>query len=237
MRGVFVTGTDTGVGKTQVALALLRAFVRAGLHTVGMKPVASGTVLTPDGLRNEDAQLLQQAASLPKPYELVNPYAFIPPIAPHIAATEAGMSIELPRILKAFHQLCEGADVAVVEGVGGWQVPLSDTLGMPDVVRALALPVILVVGLRLGCLNHALLSTRAIRSDGLKLAGWVANGIDPHFERHAENLITLTHGINAPLLSTIPYQSAPSADPMTDCFDAENIIRLLGGSGGHDSWV
>ncbi|MGH8414141.1 MAG: dethiobiotin synthase [Gammaproteobacteria bacterium] len=231
MRGLFVTGTDTGVGKTCVATGLVRACVRAGLRTVGMKPVASGCVQTSDGLRNEDALALQAAANMPRPYEQVNPYCFGPPIAPHLAAAEVGVVIELPRILAAFTQLCAGADVVVVEGVGGWQVPLSESFGVPELARALALPVILVVGLRLGCLNHALLSARAIRDDGLRLAGWVANGIDPKFEHRAGNLATLIRAIHAPLLADISWQPESNIDGFTDCLDQGRLLRLLADSG------
>ncbi len=231
MRGLFITGTDTGVGKTRVATGLVRACVRAGLQTVGMKPVASGGVKTPDGLRNEDALALQAAANMPRPYEQVNPYSFEPPIAPHLAAAEAGLIIELPRILSAFTPLCVGADMAVVEGVGGWQVPLSGSFGVPDLARALALPVILVVGLRLGCLNHALLSARAIRDDGLRLAGWVANGIDPQFERREGNLATLKRAIHAPLLADITWQPGLSADGFADKLDQRGFLQLLEDSG------
>lgn len=233
MHGLFVTGTDTGVGKTQVATALLHMLARAGRKTVGMKPVASGAVLTRDGLRSDDALRLQEAASLSRPYELVNPYAFAPPIAPHIAAAEAGITVELSTIVRAFHRLSAGADAVIVEGVGGWQVPLSEKLAVPDVIRALALPVILVVGLRLGCLNHALLSARAICNDGLKLAGWVGNGVDPHFERRAANLATLTRRLEAPLLAEIPYQPTFTVAEVAGIFDAENTIRALGPT--HDS--
>src|SRR6185312_4091795 len=190
-RGFFVTGTDTGIGKTRVSAGLLKALSKSGLKTVGMKPVASGAETTAAGLRNEDALTLQSAASLKRPYELVNPYCFAPPVAPHLAAREAGVEIELDRLLGAYGELCRGADAVVVEGVGGWQVPLSDSLELPDLARALELPVVLVVGMRLGCLNHALLTARALRADGLELAGWVANAIDPAFQRPEANLATL----------------------------------------------
>lgn len=227
MRGLFVTGTDTGVGKTLVAAALVRALSRSGLKTVGMKPVASGSLLTPEGLRNGDALQLQAAADMARPYEQVNPYAFAPPIAPHIAAREVGVKIELPRILSAFEQLCTGADAVVVEGVGGWQVPLADDFAQPDLARALNLPVILVVGLRLGCLNHALLSARAIRADGLTLTGWMANGIDANFERRAENLATLAQLLNTPLLSVIPWQPRATADEATARIQADMFIEIM----------
>lgn len=227
MRGAFVTGTDTGVGKTLVAVAMLRALARAGLKTVGMKPVASGAVTTSEGLRNDDALQLQAAATVAQPYELVNPYAFAPPIAPHLAAADAGVVIALPRILESFRQLCAGADAVIVEGVGGWQVPLADGLGVPELARASGLPVILVVGLRLGCLNHALLSARAIRADGLRLAGWVANGIDSGFERRSGNIATLQRSLNAPLLADIPWRPGCTIEERADCLDSAGITGFL----------
>jgi dethiobiotin synthetase len=210
MKGVFVTGTDTGIGKTRVSVGLLHALNKAGLKSVGMKPVASGARMTPEGLRNDDALALQAAASLKRPYELVNPYCLAPAIAPHLAAREAGVAIELAVLRGTFEKLRQGADATVVEGVGGWQVPLAESLELPDMVRELELPVLLVVGLRLGCLNHALLTARAIRADGLELLGWVANGIDPGFERPEANVATLESALDAPLLGRLPY--APGAD-------------------------
>ncbi|HEX7964315.1 MAG TPA: dethiobiotin synthase [Gammaproteobacteria bacterium] len=209
IKGFFVTGTDTGMGKTRVSAGLLKALAASGLKTVGMKPVASGAEMTPEGLRNEDALALRSAASLKRPYELVNPYCFAPPVAPHLAAREAGVEIALEPLRDAYRELCRGADAVVVEGVGGWQVPLSGTLELPDLARELELPVVLVVGLRLGCLNHAFLTARALRADGLELAGWVANAIDSHFQRPEANLATLAAGLGAPLLGQLPY--APKA--------------------------
>jgi dethiobiotin synthetase len=211
MRGWFVTGTDTEIGKTRTSCGLLRAFAAAGLRSAGMKPVASGSMRTPDGLRNEDALALQQSASVPLPYELVNPYAFEPPIAPHIAAAEAGVRIELQPILDAFALVSARSEVTIVEGVGGWCVPLSNQLTLPQLARALGLPVIMVVGMRLGCLNHAVLTARAIHEDGLQLAGWVANGIAAEFPRAQENLATLREAITAPLLGEVPHAPDPQA--------------------------
>lgn len=211
MKGFFVTGTDTGIGKTRVSAGLLRALSGAGLKSAGMKPVASGAEMTADGLRNDDALALMAAASLKKPYSLVNPYCFAPPVAPHLAAREAQVEITLDPIRTAFAGLCLGADAVVVEGVGGWQVPLSETLEVPDLARELELPVLLVVGMRLGCLNHALLTARAIRADGLELAGWVANAVDPDFQRPEANLASLSAALGAPLLGQLPH--APKARP------------------------
>jgi len=211
MKGFFITGTDTGVGKTRVSSGLLKALARSGLKAVGMKPIASGATMTPEGLRNEDALALQAAASLKRDYALVNPYCFAPPIAPHIAALDAQVEISLDQIRAAYAALCRDADAAVVEGVGGWQVPLSPALELPDLAREFDLPVLLVVGLRLGCLNHAQLTARAIRADGLELAGWVANAVDPDFQRPEANLATLAAELQAPLLGQLPY--APKTRP------------------------
>lgn len=205
MRGVFVTGTDTGIGKTRVSAGLLKALSKAGMQSVGMKPVASGAAMTADGLRNEDALALMAAASLKKPYAVVNPYCFAPPVAPHLAAREVKVEIGLDPIRTAYSELCLGADAVVVEGVGGWQVPLSETLELPDLARELALPVLLVVGMRLGCLNHALLTARAIRADGLELAGWIANAVDPDFLRPEANLASLSAALGVPLLGQLAH--------------------------------
>jgi dethiobiotin synthetase len=209
VRGFFVTGTDTGIGKTRVSAGLLKAFGKAGLKSAGMKPIASGATQMPEGLRNEDALALMAAASLQKPYAVVNPYCFAPPVAPHLAAREAQVEIGLDPIRTAYAELCLGADAVVVEGVGGWQVPLSSGLELPDLAREFELPVLLVVGMRLGCLNHALLTARAIRADGLELGGWVANAVDPDFQRPEANLATLEAELGAPLLARLGY--APKA--------------------------
>ena len=209
MKGCFVTGTDTGIGKTRVSAGLLKALSKMGMKTVGMKPVASGADRTPDGLRNADALALQKAASLKRDYALVNPYCFAPPVAPHLAAREAGVEIDLDTLRSAYAVLCRDADAVVMEGVGGWQVPLAPGLEVPDLAREFELPVLLVVGMRLGCLNHALLTARAIRADGLELAGWVANAVDPNFQRPEANLATLDAELGAPLLARLGY--APKA--------------------------
>ena len=204
-RGVFVTGTDTGIGKTHASVALVRAHRACGRHAIGMKPVASGCRETQEGLRNEDAEALIAASDPVPAYSLCNPYAFAPPIAPHIAAREAGIAIALDPIVAAYGRLAAMADRVVVEGVGGWSVPLSDALMQADLARALGLPVVLVVGLRLGCINHALLSARAIVADGCVLGGWIANRIDPAMARAYENLDTLRARIDAPLLGVLAH--------------------------------
>jgi dethiobiotin synthetase len=210
-RGCFVTGTDTGIGKTHASCAILAALRARGLRATGMKPVASGSRVTPAGLRNEDAEALI-AASDPQPsYDECNPFAFEPPVAPHLAALQAGVVITLPPLLQAQARLAARADRVVVEGVGGWAVPFSATLDQADLAKALGLPVVLVVGLRLGCHNHALLSARAIAADGCRLAGWIANRVDPDMALADGNIETLRARIGAPLLGILPH--APGAAP------------------------
>ena len=202
----FVTGTDTEVGKTFSTCALLHVLRRHGVHAVGMKPVAAGT---DDEGRNDDVEALLAASATRLPRELVNPYLFQPAIAPHIAAAEAGQRIDIGHIVATFGALRELADAVLVEGVGGFCVPLGDDSDTADLAERLALPVILIVGMRLGCINHALLTEQAIAARGLKLAGWIANRIDPAMPRFAENLAALTGRIGAPLLGVIPANSTP----------------------------
>jgi dethiobiotin synthetase len=205
-RGVFVTGTDTEVGKTVVATALVRTLVGAGLKVAVMKPVAAGAAATPEGPRNEDAVALMEAANASNVYSLVNPYCLEIPASPHIAAAKAGISLEFPRIAFAFETLAQTADLVVVEGAGGWYAPINHTQTMADLASALGLPVLLVVGLRLGCLNHALLTARAVEAQGLPLAGWFANHVEPAFEHSEENVATLESRLGAPLLGSIAFQ-------------------------------
>lgn len=216
-QGYFVTGTDTGVGKTLVSCALLRAFVAQGKTAVGMKPVAAGCENSRNGLSCEDVERLIAAGNVAAPRELLNPYAFCPPIAPHIAAAQAGVEIRLERIAAAFAQLQTLADMVVVEGVGGWRVPLNEREDTADMARSLGLPAILVVGMRLGCLNHALLSAAAIEAAGLKLAGWVANRIDPGMPAFEENRRALEHRLAAPLLGEVPYCIHPDSGAAAGC--------------------
>jgi dethiobiotin synthetase len=204
-KGFFVTGTDTGVGKTVVCAALTRALVARGLRVAVMKPIASGSDPTPQGLRNSDALTLMAAANVPAPYEVVNPYCFHPPISPHIAAREAGAAIDLTLLRSRFDALAAASDCVIVEGAGGWLAPISDTAAMADLAAALALPVLLVAGLRLGCLNHALLTRESVSARGVAFAGWIANAIDPHFERPGENLATLTQRLGEPPLARVPF--------------------------------
>lgn len=220
-QGYFVTGTDTGIGKTTVSCALLRAFAAQGNSVVGMKPVAAGCRREGDVLVSEDVELLRGASSLDLADELINPYAFEPPIAPHIAAEQVGMEIELARIHEAFKKLQNQADIVVVEGVGGFCVPLNPREDTADMAVMLGLPVILVVGIRLGCLNHALLSAEAIARRGLKLAGWVANFAQVEKVNAAEqNIATLEQRLGAPLLGVVGYQEFP------DVAKSESLLHL-----------
>lgn len=204
-KGFFVTGTDTGVGKTVASAALARALVARGLRVAVMKPIASGSDPTPEGLRNSDALALMAAANVTAPYEVVNPYCFLPPISPHIAAREALVTIDVALLRSRFDSLATASDCVVVEGAGGWLAPISDTATMADLAAALSLPVLLVIGLRLGCLNHALLTRESLATRGVPFAGWIANAVDPHFDRPAENLATLTHRLGQPPLAHIPF--------------------------------
>lgn len=206
----FVTGTDTGIGKTVAALALMAALSSRGRRVAGMKPVASGAAMTPEGLRNEDALALQAASTAAIPYEDVNPIALEAPLAPEIAAARAGQRIDPEVIRQAFLRLCRRADAIVVEGVGGWRVPLGRDFSSADLVRALELQVILVVGLRLGCINHALLSAEAIAADGLSLAGWIGNHPGVVFEEAPSSMDYLRAHLPAPCLGEIPALPAPS---------------------------
>jgi dethiobiotin synthetase len=221
VRGIFVTGTDTNCGKTEVSLGLMAAWQSRGLRTLGMKPVATGCKPGPTGLQNADALRLQAQGSSRAPYGLVNPYAFEPPIAPHIAAGQSGAEIELGPIANAYRTLAAESDRMVVEGVGGWRVPLSTSRSVSDLPRALGLPVLMVVGLRLGCLNHALLTAESIRADGAHLAGWVANGIDPRMEASDANLATLAALLGSPCIGVVPWLSPPEPSELAGYLNPE----------------
>lgn len=209
MRGVYVTGTDTGIGKTVASASLLHVARRQGLRAIGMKPLASGCQRTGEGWRNEDALMLQ-AASEPRPrYDDVNPYALPLPLAPELAAADAGVEVALGPIVQAYANLSAQADVTVVEGVGGWAAPLAATLDQAELVRALALPVVLVVGLRLGCISHARLTARAIEQDGARLVGWICNDIDPGMDRPDENFALLLRRLPVPCLGRLEFMRQP----------------------------
>lgn len=222
-RGFFVTGTDTGVGKSLVACTLIHAFRSQGLQVAGMKPVASGSEMTVDGVRNEDALALQAAANVAVPYSLMNPYCFIPPIAPHLAAADAGVVIDMEHLKVCYARLAAQADVVIVEGAGGWRVPLG-TGYLSDFAETLQLEVILVVGMRLGCLNHAILTAEAIESGGrCRLAGWVANVIASDFSPLEANLNTLRQRLAADFLGMIGYLEPPDAASIADVLDISTL--------------
>ncbi|WP_035383271.1 dethiobiotin synthase [Ferriphaselus sp. R-1] len=204
----FITGTDTGVGKTLISCALLHAFAAQGQRVVGMKPVAAG--LDDDG-KSEDVLALRAASSFLATPGQVNPYSFYPAAAPHLAAQHVGVRIELGRILTSYRELAGQADVVIVEGAGGFRVPLNNQQDMADLARELALPVILVVGMRLGCINHALLTANAIAAAGLKCAGWVANCVVAEMPLLRENVTAIQQRIAAPLLGVVDFQPQPDA--------------------------
>lgn len=207
----YITGTDTGIGKSVASTGLLHVLRARGLRAVGMKPVASGCERTAEGWRNEDALALQQASDPQPAYADINPYALPNPLAPELAAADAGVAIALPAIEAAYARLTAMADAVVVEGVGGWAAPLTATLDQVDVVRALELPVVMVVGLRLGCINHARLTAQAIAADGIALAGWIANDIDPAMARADDNFAILQRVLAAPCWGRLPFMATPDA--------------------------
>ena len=220
---LFITGTDTGVGKTLVSVSLVKALVKHGLRVSVMKPIASGSEHTPAGLRNADALALAEASNVTVPYATTNPYCFEPAISPHIAAEEAKIDVNVGLIKSRFEALAGGADFVVVEGAGGWYAPISRTQWMADLPKALGIPTLLVVGVRLGCLNHALLSKQAIEAAGVEWAGWVANAIDPTLERAAENLSSLERMLGSEPLAVFPF--APDGRPDVRC--GEHMGRRL----------
>ena len=213
-QSLFIAGTDTEVGKTTVATALLRALVRSGLRAAGMKPVAAGAEMTSHGWRNDDALDLAAAGNVAVPYEDLNPYCLQTPTAPHLAARDEGISIEIPAIVSAFQRIRARTDLVVVEGAGGWLAPIRPASGgapqtMQEVAVALGLPVVLVVGMRLGCLNHALLTAAAVQRSGLPLAGWIANPIDTHFSGADRYVDELADQLVVPLLWRAPRVILP----------------------------
>lgn len=233
-RVLFVTGTSTGVGKTVVTAALLRLARRHGLSCIGLKPVASGGVRVAPAapLRNADALELQAAGSMPVAYETVNPYCFEPPIAPHLAAREAGVVLDLPHLVDWYRQASRGAELVLVEGAGGWRVPLHPSGFLSDLPEALGLDVLLVVGLTLGCLNHARLTVEAIGAGGrCRLAGWIANAVDPGFERAGDNLATLADLLGASPLAVVPdlrrASRSPFGHPVHEFTDESRLLGVL----------
>jgi dethiobiotin synthetase len=226
-RGVFITGTDTGIGKTFASCALLHALRAAGMRATGMKPVASGCVETPEGLRSEDALALI-AASNPPPssYAACNPYAFREPVSPHIAAVDMDAEVAIQPIEDAYDTIAMDAEAIVMEGVGGWLTPLSPNLRANAIPQMLQLPVILVVGLKLGCLNHAQLTARAIHADGCELIGWIGNRIDPEMAHPKENLATLQRLMPAPCLGVLPH-GLDAVSAAANLREAADRVRAL----------
>lgn len=221
----FVTGTDTGVGKTLVSAALLYLAQHRGLTTLGLKPVAAGAQQTAEGLRNEDAVLLREYSSLQLPYAQTNPVCLPLPVAPHIAAVRAGQPLRLDKI-EGFVRgaLLQRVGLCILEGAGGWRVPLNEREYLSDLPKRLQLPVILVVGLRLGCINHALLTAQAIAADGLPLAGWVGSFIDPKMPEAAAVVASLQGAIAAPCLGVAPWMEAPCVKQVAAVLKGGDIL-------------
>jgi len=224
----FVTGTDTEIGKTTIAAGLLHAARLAGLSTAAAKPVASGCVQTADGLRNDDALALLGECTLALRYDEVNPLAFEPAIAPHLAAQEACVRLNVAALQGPVQAVLDKrADFTLVEGAGGWRVPLAEGQALSDLAIALQLPVILVVGVRLGCINQALLTAEAILRDGLPLAGWVANLVDPQTSRLEDNLATLAERLSAPCLGYVPRLAEVTPSAVSACLNLALLHRAL----------
>lgn len=224
-RAYFVTGTDTGVGKTTVTCALLAAAKARGLTTLALKPIAAGCELTADGLRNSDALALQAEMTVSLSYQEINPVALSEPLAPHLAAAAAGRRLTLVQIAGYCRgALMHKADLRLVEGAGGWRVPISDRELLSGLPKQLGLPVILVVGMRLGCINHAILTAEAILKDGVRLAGWVANVIDPDMAALEDNLQTLTQMLPAPCLGVLPWMPDEGADARGQRLDLAPLL-------------
>lgn len=218
----FVTGTDTDVGKTVCCAALLQAAKRQGLSTLGYKPIAAGCELTSSGLRNEDALVLQQNSSLTVNYELINPISFEQPIAPHIAAELENKPINIDQISDGLYQLQKKkSDLLIVEGAGGWHLPLNDEQLLSEWVVEQKLPVILVVGMKLGCLNHAMLTYHTLINEGVKVVGWIANQLTEEMPFYQQNLQWLTQKIAAPLIAEIPRLDCPSSSNLAQYVDFE----------------
>ncbi len=218
-KSFFITGTDTGVGKTWATVALMRYFKAQGQSVIGMKPVAAGCEWIEGQLKNDDALLLQKNASIELRYEAVNPYAFEQPVSPHLAADKN--TVQVDKIMQSFDILRGKADIVLVEGAGGWLAPLSDKLDISDLAKKMNIPVIMVVAIRLGCINHARLTFQAIESAKVECAGWLAMCVDPDMQRQAENIETIKNKISAPLLGILPFSEAIDFDLL-----AKNIIKV-----------
>jgi dethiobiotin synthetase len=222
-KGFFITGTDTDVGKTTIALALMDALQKKGLIVAAMKPVSAGCENTEYGLRNEDAVRLMQQASIELPYDVVNPYAFEAQVAPHIAAAEQNITMDIDAIQQAYQHIAAKADVVIVEGAGGWLVPLTATHTMADIVNTLNVDVIQVVGLKLGCLNHALLTSASIAAHGARHVGWITNSLTENMNHQEENILSLQQRLPGNYLGHIPWQTISPTTPA----NLNNVVTHL----------
>ncbi|MDH5228771.1 MAG: dethiobiotin synthase [Gammaproteobacteria bacterium] len=225
MTGIFITGTDTDAGKTVIAAALIHCMAQTGKRVVGMKPVASGAVQTNNGLNSTDLELLQSQSNVNFPLALICPYMFQAPVSPNIAAAQTGVTISLNKISECYQQVASSCDYVVVEGVGGWKAPLNHEQDVSDLVRHLNLPVILVVGLRLGCINHALLSLQSIRASQVPIIGWVANVLEPDMHSANEVMTTLCDRLSLPLIGHIPYFSQLSIEKIAALLNLDPILN------------
>lgn len=224
-KSYFITGTSTGVGKTRVATGILAGVSRLGFSTAGFKPVAAGCERTTDGLQNGDAQKLLSQTSLSLSYEQINPIALEPAIAPHIAAEEIGQRLSAARLAGFYRGLMTNSpNFSVVEGAGGWRVPINNQENFSDFAKLIKLPVILVVGMDLGCINHAILTAEAIRKDNLVLAGWIANQIVPMMNRYKENITTLQHCISSPMIGELAHNPHATPDETADQLNIKSLI-------------
>ena len=224
-QGYFVTGTDTGVGKTEMTLALMASLQQKNKAVHAMKPVASGAVMSVSGLNNDDARRLQAQASTQLPYPMINPFAYEQPVAPHIEAQRSGIKIDLDRIKRNFDEIRGLSDYAFMEGVGGWQVPINKHQTMADIVKYINLPVILVVGMRLGCINHALLSYQAVKQSRLNCVAWIANTIDPDMVAIQENYEAIRDRLDCPCIGAIPYLATPDTAQIANLLNTEVLMR------------
>ncbi len=229
MKGLFITGTDTGCGKTRVACALAVALRQKGLRVAPFKPVAAGAVDTPAGRRNDDALALIEACGGDWPYELVNPVCLTEPVSPHLAAREEGVGIDIADLVQRANRLGGEADLLLAEGAGGWLAPIGDYQTMEDLALAMGLPVVLVVGLRLGCLNHALLTAARLQTGSAQFGGWVGSVVEPGMGRLEENIATLCERLPAPMLGLLPYDVG-GGRAESGALSPEKVMRLLGGS-------
>lgn len=225
-KACFITGTDTGVGKTRICLAMIDLLKQKGIRVAAMKPVASGSKKHKSGMQNKDALLIQARINKKHKYKTINPFALTSPIAPILAAKQQGTVIEAGPILTAFKTLSVGMDVVLVEGVGGWHVQLNDNMQMSDLVKLLQLPVIMVVGMRLGCINHAILTAEAIVDNGFRLLGWIGNQIDPDYCEPEASLELLIKSIGAPMLAAVPYLPQTDHNRIVSCLKMMNLPEI-----------